>query len=141
MRRTPEAQLQALIARLRNRKGRIIAYTISVLLLVGLVGTQWFVYVRMNSSLVPKEGDDLLLHVVTGQSVVGAMAGLFTIMVVLGVCCTTLVVKLIAELVGATREDLLVHLWERLRALEQTQLPPGQQTQCRGAQNQSPPEG
>jgi hypothetical protein len=129
-----------LVSRLRNRKRRIVTYSIVVVVLLGGLSIQWFKLAMMWSFLTPKEGGDLLLHVAMCQPMVVWMATACASTLVLAMVCTYFVVELITEIFGVTRNDLLVQMWDRLQALERSQTTPAnlQQSQPQGA---SPPSG
>jgi hypothetical protein len=136
MRRSREALSEALVSHLRNRKRRIVTYSIFVILLLGGLAIQCFKLTMMWSFLAPKEGDDLLWHVAMCQPIVVWMATACASTLVLAMVCTYAVVKLIADIFGVTtRDDLLVQIWDRLQALERSQTTPAnpQQPQPQGA--------
>ena len=130
MPRSPEA----LVARLRNRKGRIIGYSILSVLLAIVAAGSWFVLTKAISGLLPKEGEDLFLHVVFGQQMLVGIACMQTMFFLLALGLGATVGVLIGELTTFTKQDLLVHLWDRVQALEQSQPPP-----ANSQQPQSPP--
>jgi hypothetical protein len=117
--RSPET----LVARLRNRKGRIVTYAILSVVLAGLTAMHWIMAARMIASLVPEEGKDLLFHVVVGQPIIVGIAFMQTagLLMVAGFGAT--VGALITELTMFTKTDMLVRLWDRVQVLEQSALP------------------
>jgi len=135
MRRTPEL----LIARLRNRKGRIIAYGVLSVIFLGVLINYWLLMTDAVDSLVPKEGDDLLLHVVTGQYMVLGIALMQTLFILLAMGLGFAATSLLNEISGCTKMDLVVELWDRVQALERSQAPAakGQQPPSRGAPDQT----
>ena len=78
----------------------------------------------MMTGLVPKEGEDLLWHVVLGQQTLAGIAYVQTMLFLLGLGVGTTVALLIGELTTCTKNDLLVHLWDRVQALERSLPPP-----------------
>ena len=125
MRRSQEALSEALVAHLRNRKRRIVTHSIVAVLLLVALAIQCVKLSMMCAFLVPKEGHDLLMHVAMGQSMVVWMATVCAVTVVLALLFTYVVLRLIVELFGVTtRDDLLVQLWDRVQALEQSQTTP-----------------
>ena len=120
MRRSPEV----MVSRLRNRKDRIIVYGILSIILAGMAAGYWFVLVKMITGLTPKEGEDLLMHVVFGQQMLVGITCMQTIFFLLAMGLGATVAGLITELTMFTKSDLLVNLWDRVQALEQPQPPP-----------------
>lgn len=125
MRRSPEVT----VSRLRNRKGRIIGYGILSVILAGMAAGHWVVLTKLITGLAPREGEDLLLHVVIGQQMLGGITCLQTILFLLALGFGATVAGLIAELTTFTKNDLLVHLWDRVQALEQLQPSPANSQQ------------
>ena len=117
MRRTPEL----LIARLRNRKGRIISFGVLSVICLGALINYWLLMTDAVDSLVPKEGDDLLLHVVIGQQMVVGIALMQTLLILLAMGLGFAATSLINEISGCTKMDLVVELWDRVQALERSQ--------------------
>jgi len=119
MRGSPEV----LIARLRNRKKRIVAYSIFSVVCLGLLGVHWFVLVDMCRSLVPQEGEDLALHAVLSQQVFFAAACMHATSLLLACLLGLAVGALVCEVMTFTKNDLLVELWDRVQALERSKPP------------------
>jgi hypothetical protein len=128
MRRSPDA----LVARLRNRKGRIIGYSVLSAVCLALLAGHLFLVGRMTTGLVPRQGDDLLVSVVVGQQTIVAIAFLQTMSLVLAVGLGVAGAALIGELMVCTKNDLLVHLWDRVQALEQSQATGANRRQPQG---------
>jgi hypothetical protein len=117
MRRSPEV----LVKRLRNRKFRIIGYSVLIIVGLCLIAWHWFVLTTLTSDLVPKEGDDLLWHAVLSQQLLPGIACLEAVLLLLGVGIGAVIALLIGEVTAFTKNDLLVNLWDRVEALEQSQ--------------------
>lgn len=117
MRRTPEL----LIARLRNRKGRIITYGVLSVICLGVLINHWLLLTEAITGLSLKEGDDLLLHVVAGQYMVLGIALMQTLFILLAMGLGFAAASLLNEISGCTKMDLVVELWDRVQALERSQ--------------------
>jgi hypothetical protein len=117
MRRSPEV----LIARLRNKKSRIIASGIFTVVLLGLLAWYWFLLITTCQSLVPREGENLAFHVVFTQQLLVGIAFIQCISLFLALGVGLSIGMLINELSGFTKNDLLVQLWDRVQALERSQ--------------------
>jgi hypothetical protein len=70
--------------------------------------------------LVPKEGDNLQPHVALGQPLIVGITCMQTMAFFLTMCLAAAVGALINELTTFTKTDLLVSLWDRVQALEET---------------------
>ena len=117
MRRSPEK----LIARLRNRRSRIIALSVCVVVGLGVLAYGWFVLVTLYSDLVPKEADDVLLHVVMNQYMILAIANIGGSSLLVASLVGIAIGLLLTEVSGFTKNDLLANLWDRVQALERSQ--------------------
>jgi fatty acid desaturase len=116
MRGSPEA----LVSRLRNRTRRLVAYSILIPIFLGMLAMNWFLLTSMYSQFVPKEGEDPLAHVMMGQSILLGITGLGVGTFGLALVCAFLIAQLVTETCCFTRNDLLVHMYDRLQALEQS---------------------
>ena len=110
-----------MVARLRNRKGRIIAWSILSVVWLGGLAVQLIALNWMITDFMPKEGDELLTRAVVGQRMLRNIAFLQTVAYFVALVLATAVLFLIAELTMFTKHDLLVNLWDRVQALEQSQ--------------------
>jgi hypothetical protein len=110
-----------MVARLRNRKGRIIAWSILSVVCLGGLAVQLIALNWMITDFMPKEGDELLTRAVVGQRMLRNIAFLQTVAYFVALVLATAVLFLIAELTMFTKHDLLVNLWDRVQALEQSQ--------------------
>jgi len=137
MRRSPEV----MVSRLRNRKGRIIAYGILSIIIAGTAAGYWFVLTKMITGLAPKEGEDLLTHVVFGQQMLLGITCKQTIFFLLAMGLGAAAAGLITELTMFTKSDLLVDLWDRVQALEQPQSPPANVQQLQPPPAEDKPGG
>jgi len=115
MRRSPEA----LIARLRNRKRRVLNYGVLTLICLGLLLADWSVTAKAIAALAPGEGDDPSTLFVVGQQMLVGIAFMQTMALLLALAFGAAVAALILELVGYTRDDLLVNPWDRVQLHEQ----------------------
>src|SRR5208282_4627147 len=114
MRGSPDA----LVARLRNRKGRMITCGILSIMFASVGAGGCFVVTKAITGLVPREGEDLLMHVVFGQQMLVGIAHMQTVVLLLALGLGATLTALIGELTTFTKNDLLVHLWDRVQALE-----------------------
>jgi hypothetical protein len=128
MRRSPEA----LVSRLRNRRGRIITYSILAVISLALAAMQWFLAMCLYSDLIPKGDEDatairalLAPQFAVSTAVVLMVAFFFCLLFAQNI------VMLIVEATGYTRNDLLVELWDRVQALESGRPGPASGTQPR----------
>jgi len=124
---------EVLVARLRNRKGRVIGYAVLSTVLAALTAAHWIMAARGMADLVPEEGKDVLVHLAVGQAMVVGIAFLQSAGLLLAAGLGATVAALITELTMFTKTDLLVRLWDRVQVLEQSVLPPAsaQQPQSR----------
>jgi len=132
MQRPPEA----LVARLRNRKRRLITLGILIVILLGLIAMGWLAVTSLQKSLVPKEDADLLLHVVSCQVLLPGIAFLQSMLLLLAAALGAALAAFLGRSAGlATKDDLLVNLWDRVQALEQSR------PVCSGSGQTQEPEG
>jgi hypothetical protein len=117
MRRSPES----LVNRLRNRKRRIVCYTILIIAGLLLLAAAGFVLVKSIGDLAFREGDDLQLHVVIGQQILVGIAFLDAMSLLLATGIGAAIAMLVGEVTSFTKDDLLVNLWDRVQALEQSE--------------------
>ena len=116
MQRSPEA----LVERLRNRKGRIIRYSVLALICLGLCGMYWFLFIRAYAQLIPKEGEDLVIHAAISQYIILPQIVYFQIMTILtGAFFGIFTMMVLTEITTFTKNDLLVQLWDHVQVLEQ----------------------
>lgn len=120
MRRSPET----LIKGLRNRKHRIVAYSIWSVVSLCLLVAALFLLFKATSGLVPKESDDLQLHVIMGQQMLVGITFIEAMSLLIGLCVGASIGLLVGEVATFTKNDLLVNLWDRVQALEQSQPTP-----------------
>jgi hypothetical protein len=130
MRRSPEV----LVARLRNRKGRIIVLSILTVICIGALAFQWVMLNRMLTDLLHIESERLARVLLVG------VVSLETAAFFLALCLAAAVAALITEFTVFTKSELLVNLWDRVRALEQSQtLPANRQEPQSPASGSQPP--
>ena len=112
---------EALIGRLRNRRGRIVAYAVTSVACAVISGMYWWHSIRLTSQLVPAENDDPLLHLTTSQAMLPSIVMCYTFATVWALGLGLSVGKLVGELATYTKNQLLVELWDRVTALEKSQ--------------------
>jgi len=117
MRRSPEA----LIAGLRNRKRRIVTYSVLAVIFLGLAAIALFVASRAYAGLVPREGEKLVFRAALDHLMLVGIARMQTIAIVFAIAFGLAGAALLIEIMEFTRSDLLVYLWDRVQALEKAQ--------------------
>ena len=121
MRRSPEE----LFARLRknrtnNRKHRIAVNIVVIVFALVYQAFGWWLLNDMVRSLVPKEGADFAFHAVLSLPIVVGIAGLYPMLLFTGLAAVFAVFWLIQELYLCTKDDMLIHLLDRIEALEKS---------------------
>jgi asparagine N-glycosylation enzyme membrane subunit Stt3 len=107
-----------MVARLRNRKGRIIAWSgLSVFFLV-MLALHLLMLTRMLTDLLHIESERMVRAVLFG------VVSLEIVAFLLALGLAAAVAALITEFTVFTKSELLVNLWDRVRALEQSQAVP-----------------
>ena len=112
--------LEALVTGLRNRKRRIVAYSILSVVFLGLAAWQWYVLSDAVRFLLPKEGEDPVSRVVMGQAMMPGIAAMIAALFLLAAVIGVMIGLLITEAAMFTKSDLLVQLWDRVQALERS---------------------
>ncbi|MBN1395671.1 MAG: hypothetical protein JW959_11660 [Pirellulales bacterium] len=116
MKRSPEK----MIARLRNRKSRIIASMILSMLLLMLLSWQWYVVECIWKDSLFMEHEDLLFHVAIQQMLFIPASTLIAQSMLVAALLGLAVGSLFVNLFAYSKDDLLVNLWDRLQALEKS---------------------
>jgi hypothetical protein len=107
-----------MVARLRNRKGRIIGWSVLSVISLGMIALNLFWLNWMLTDLLHIESERM------ARALLFAIASLETLTLLLALGLAVAVGLLITELTVFTKSDLLVNLWDRVRALEQSQTVP-----------------
>lgn len=115
MRRTPEA----LIDRLRNRKNRIVAFSICAVLCLSLFIFSLWVFVKASNSLTLTDGQDIVLHVAIMRVTVPLLVYTQMAVLIAGAVACVFAGLAVTEVTTFTKNDLLVNLWDRVEVLEQ----------------------
>jgi hypothetical protein len=118
MRRSAEL----LVARLRNRRKRIVVDSILTVASLAAIAVIWYFINRLAASLVPREVGDPSLELARLQYVLAISLPLFGLLYLMMLFCAALLGFSVSELVraiaGFSNCDLLVNLWDRVQALE-----------------------
>ncbi len=126
-----------MVARLRNRKGRIIGFSVLSVLCFGTVALNLLLLNRMLTDLLHVESEHMARALLFGIASLETLTLFFAMGLVLAVGLLT------TELMVFTKSDLLVNLWDRVRALEQSQRVPANSQESQGpvAQDQPSADG
>jgi hypothetical protein len=118
MRKSPEV----LISRLRNRKKRIVVDSVQTVACLAAVAVIWYFINSMAASLVPRDVEDPSLELARFQYVLAISLPLIGLLFLMMLFCAAFlgfsVSELIRAITGFSNSDLLVELWDRVRALE-----------------------
>jgi hypothetical protein len=125
MRRSPET----FVARLRNRKRRIIVYSTLLAVCLGSLVLYWHVSTSACVNLLARETEEPAINAVLSHQLIIGIAFMQTMMLLLCVCVGVLGGTLIVNLTAFTKDDLLVQLWDRVQSLEKSHAPPASDRQ------------
>jgi hypothetical protein len=117
MQRSPEA----LVAKLRNKKSRIILYSILSLLFLGSLVFYLCVLSHASQSLIPKEGEEPTVHNYLLPVMLQLISALITMSMLIAAGLGISIGSLYVEFTSFTKNELLVQLWDRVQELEKTQ--------------------
>jgi len=129
MRRSPEV----LVARLRNRRGRVVTHSILAVVFLALAAWHLFVATCLYSDLIPKADEDAAaIRALLAPQFAVATGFVLMIAFFLALMFAHNVGMLITIATGTTQDDLLVSLWDRVQALESGLPTPANGPQPRG---------
>jgi hypothetical protein len=97
---------------------------VCVVLIVFFLGYQafgWWLLNDMVRGLIPKEGTDFAFHAVVSLPIVVAISGLIPMLLLTALGTVFMAFSLAGELMICTKDDLLIHLLDRVEALEKYQ--------------------